>query len=58
MTVLILVVDDGHDEADLFRQQFRRDLRSQKFVMDFAYSGAEAVTYSSYYCLRILTCLE
>src|SRR4051794_10695185 len=43
MTVLVLVVDDEHDVADLFRQQFRRELRSGKFLMDFAYSGAEAL---------------
>src|SRR3954454_17779732 len=45
MTVLVLVVDDEHDVADLFRQQFRRELRSGKFLMDFAYSGAEALEH-------------
>jgi len=43
MGVLILVVDDEHDVADLFRQQFRRELRLGDFLMDFAYSGAEAL---------------
>jgi CheY-like chemotaxis protein len=43
MSVLVLVVDDEQDVADLFRQQFRRELRSRKFLMDFAYSGAEAL---------------
>jgi CheY-like chemotaxis protein len=43
MSVLILVVDDEHDVAELFRQQFRRELRSGKFLMDFAFSGAEAL---------------
>jgi CheY-like chemotaxis protein len=43
MSVLVLVVDDERDVADLFRQQFRRELRSGKFLMDFAYSGAEAL---------------
>jgi len=43
MSVLILVVDDEHDVADLFRQQFRRELRSGRFLMDFAYSAAEAL---------------
>ena len=43
MNVMVFVVDDEHDVADLFRQQFRRELRSGKFLMDFAYSGAEAL---------------
>ncbi|MBY0611441.1 MAG: response regulator [Beijerinckiaceae bacterium] len=43
MNVLILVVDDETDIADLFRQQFRRELRSGRFAMDFATSGAEAL---------------
>ena len=36
MSVLVLVVDDEPDVETLFRQQFRRDLRSQRFIMDFA----------------------
>ncbi len=36
MSVLVLVVDDEPDVEALFRQQFRRDLRAQRFVMDFA----------------------
>jgi CheY-like chemotaxis protein len=43
MSVLVLVVDDEHDVADLFRQQFRRELRSGQFLMDFAHSGEEAL---------------
>ena len=43
MSVLILVVDDETDVADLFRQQFRRELRSGRFTMDFAHSAAEAL---------------
>jgi CheY-like chemotaxis protein len=43
MSVLVLIVDDERDVADLFRQQFRRELRSGTFLMDFAYSGAEAL---------------
>ena len=35
MSVLVLVVDDEPDVEALFRQQFRRDLRAQRFVMDF-----------------------
>jgi CheY-like chemotaxis protein len=43
MSVLVLVVDDEPDVEALFRQQFRRDLRAQRFVMDFANSAAEAL---------------
>jgi CheY-like chemotaxis protein len=43
LSALILVVDDEPDVADLFRQQFRRELRSSRFVMKFALSGAEAL---------------
>ena len=43
MTVLVLVVDDEPDVEALFRQQFRRDLRAQRFVMDFASSAADAL---------------
>ena len=35
MSFLILVVDDESDVEDLFRQQFRRDLRDNRFKMDF-----------------------
>jgi CheY-like chemotaxis protein len=38
------VVDDEPDVEALFRQQFRRDLRAQRFVMDFANSAAEALS--------------
>jgi DNA-binding NtrC family response regulator len=37
------VVDDEPDIEALFRQQFRRDLRAQRFVMDFAISAADAL---------------
>ena len=43
MSVLVLVVDDEPDVEALFRQQFRRDLRSQRFVMDFANSAPDAL---------------
>ena len=43
MNVLVLVVDDEPDVEALFRQQFRRDLRAQRFVMDFAISAADAL---------------
>ena len=44
MSVLVLVVDDEPDVEALFRQQFRRDLRAQRFIMDFANSAADALT--------------
>ena len=44
MSILVLVVDDEPDVEALFRQQFRRDLRAQRFVMEFANSGADALT--------------
>ena len=43
MTVLILVVDDEPDVATLFQQQFRRELRSGRFLMKFASSASEAL---------------
>src|ERR1700691_1089953 len=43
MSARILVVDDERDVADLFRQQFRRELRSGRFKMDFALSASEAL---------------
>lgn len=43
MSVLILVVDDETDVAELFRQQFRRELRSGRFLMAFALSAPEAL---------------
>jgi CheY-like chemotaxis protein len=44
VSVLVLVVDDEPDVETLFRQQFRHDLRAQRFVMDFANSAADALT--------------
>jgi CheY-like chemotaxis protein len=43
VSVLVLVVDDEPDVEALFRQQFRRDLRAQRFVMDFANSATDAL---------------
>ena len=43
MSVLVLVVDDEPDVEALFRQQFRRDLRAQRFIMDFASSAPDAL---------------
>jgi CheY-like chemotaxis protein len=44
VSVLVLVVDDEPDVEALFRQQFRRDLRAQRFDMDFAVSAVDALT--------------
>ncbi len=43
MTLLILVVDDEPDVEALFRQHFRRDLKSGRFVMEFAQSAPAAL---------------
>ncbi len=43
MSLLILVVDDEPDVEVLFRQQFRRDLRADRFSMEFAQSAAAAL---------------
>ena len=43
MSVYILVVDDEPDVEALFRQQFRRDLRSGRFLMEFAASAPVAL---------------
>ena len=43
MSPLILVVDDEPDVEVLFRQHFRRDLRTGRFTMEFAQSGPAAL---------------
>ena len=43
MAVLVLVVDDEPDVEALFRQQFRRELRAERFVMYFAASASDAL---------------
>jgi CheY-like chemotaxis protein len=43
VSLLILVVDDEPDVEVLFRQQFRRDLRTGRFVMEFAQSAPAAL---------------
>jgi CheY-like chemotaxis protein len=45
MSSLILVVDDESDVEMLFRQQFRRDLRTGRFAMDFARSADSALQH-------------
>jgi CheY-like chemotaxis protein len=39
----IVVVDDEPDVESMFRQHFRRDLRSGRFVMEFALSARAAL---------------
>jgi CheY-like chemotaxis protein len=43
VNILVLVVDDEPDVEALFRQQFRKDLRAQRFAMDFANSASDAL---------------
>ena len=43
MSVSILVVDDEPDVIELFRQRFRRELRSGAYVLHFAASGRDAL---------------
>jgi CheY-like chemotaxis protein len=43
VSTYILVVDDEPDVESLFRQQFRRDIRSGRFIMEFATSALDAL---------------
>jgi hypothetical protein len=43
MSTHILVVDDEPDVESMFRQHFRRDLRSGRFIMDFVLSAPVAL---------------
>lgn len=43
MSTYIVVVDDEPDVESMFRQHFRRDLRSGRFVMEFALSAPAAL---------------
>ena len=45
MNLLILVVDDEPDVEMLFRQQFRRELRADRFTMEFAQSAPIALQH-------------
>ena len=46
MGVSILVVDDEANVAELFRQQFRREVRQGLYVMHFAQASAHHVGLS------------
>lgn len=43
MSVSILIVDDESDVVELFRQQFRREVRQGLYVLHFANSGEDAL---------------
>jgi CheY-like chemotaxis protein len=43
VSLLVLVVDDEPDVEALFRQQFRRELRSGRFTMTFVLSASAAL---------------
>ena len=43
MDTKILIVDDERDIETLFRQKFRKEIRSKKLELDFAFSGQEAL---------------
>jgi len=43
LSVYILVVDDEPDVEALFRQQFRRDLRAGRFLLEFSGSAPAAL---------------
>jgi len=43
VAITVLVVDDEPDVEALFRQQFRRELRAERFVMHFAASAKDAL---------------
>jgi CheY-like chemotaxis protein len=46
----ILIVDDEPDVEALFRQQFRRDLRAGRFLMEFAQSAPAALQRAADIC--------
>ena len=43
MSTYIVVVDDEPDVEHMFKQNFRRDLRSGRFMMEFALSAPAAL---------------
>jgi CheY-like chemotaxis protein len=54
---LVLVVDDEPDVEVLFRQQFRRDLRTDRFTMEFAQIGPHG-TSAHHRCRRPVSHLD
>jgi CheY-like chemotaxis protein len=43
LSTYIIVIDDEPDVEEMFKQHFRRDLRSRRFVMEFALSAPAAL---------------
>jgi len=43
VSLLVLVVDVEPDLEVLFRQQFRRELRAERFTLEFALSAVTAL---------------
>ncbi|MEL7013812.1 MAG: response regulator [Pseudomonadota bacterium] len=43
MTTRVLMVDDEIDAQELFRQNFRREIRKGVYAFDFALSGEDAL---------------
>jgi CheY-like chemotaxis protein len=43
LSACVLVVDDEPDVESMFRQHFRRDLRSGRFMIEFALSALDAL---------------
>jgi DNA-binding NtrC family response regulator len=43
MTIRVLMVDDEPDAQELFRQNFRREIRKGLYIFDFAQSGEQAL---------------
>ncbi len=39
----LLIVDDERDVETLFRQKFRKELKSGQIIFEFAFSGSEAL---------------
>ncbi|MBD2751935.1 response regulator [Spirosoma validum] len=54
----ILVVDDEPDVKDLFLQRFRREIRNAEFLLDFAKSGEEALSYLSDHSSEVVLILS
>jgi DNA-binding NtrC family response regulator len=44
-TMIVLVVDDELDVEDLFKQRFRREIKSGALLCQFAHSGEEALAF-------------
>ena len=54
----ILVVDDEPDVRDLFRQRFRREIRSGEMNFSFAFSGEEALDFMRAHHSEVLIILS